>query len=142
MQDEKNYYNSETFSPRNSKDCESNHSESDENKRQGNLIQNHSFENDMVFWTTNNARSGNTNPAEGTQVANLGSGVASLSQDVPLSKNNFHPLFLSFITYVSSVSSQLGVVGNLVVQVLWLEESHRRIGAGLSGFISTDVVDG
>jgi hypothetical protein len=98
--------------------------------RSGNLLQNASFESDLTFWHADNVTSVDTSPAEGTQAASLGPGVASLYQDVVLGPLQRNPLFLSFIAYVAA-----GAPGELVAEVLWLDASGIVIGNGLRAFI-------
>ncbi|OPX86154.1 MAG: hypothetical protein A4E53_03063 [Pelotomaculum sp. PtaB.Bin104] len=59
----------------------------------GNLLQNLSFETGLTGWTTDNATAADNNPFEGTQVARLGPGVASIFQDVSLDELSHCPLY-------------------------------------------------
>ena len=79
----------------------------------GNLLQNPSFESGLSFWQADNAITSDNSPAEGTQVASFGPGVASIYQDVPLQLWYRKPLFLSFIAYAQGVGP-----GDLVAEVL------------------------
>lgn len=104
----------------------------------GNLLQNPGFECDLLHWVTDNVTSVDTNPAEGTQAARLGTGVASLYQDVPLRLWRAEPLLFSFFAYTESdaVSS-----GTLVAEVSWLDAAHRKIGIGLQATLVSDVIN-
>ncbi len=100
-------------------------------KTSGNLVKNPGFENGLEHWLTAGVNAGNDNPAEGTQVAILGPGVASLSQDVELCRWQRQPLLLSFIAYIANDSVGFS---NLVSQILWLDGNGNTLGTGLASF--------
>jgi len=95
-----------------------------------NLIQNPSFERGLADWITDNVEVTDDSPFEGTQVARLGAGVASMFQDVSLIDTGLTPLFLSFYIEGTSFND-----GNLIVEVLWLDNTFNQIGIGLRQFI-------
>jgi len=97
-----------------------------------NLLQNPSFEAALAGWETDNVRVTDDTPVEGTQVASLGPGVASMFQDIPLNNRTPSPLFLSFNVYPNSNSSG---GGNLIAEVSWLDANHHTIASGLRLFI-------
>ena len=97
-----------------------------------NLLQNPSFETGLTGWETDNVITTDGNPYEGTQVASLRQGVASMFQDVLLAKVGFRPLFLSFNVFPGSNENDNG---NLVAEVLWLDGNHNNISTGLRLFI-------
>ncbi len=103
--------------------------------RCGNLLQNPSFESGLAFWQADNVITTDTSPAEGTQAASLGPGVASLYQDVALGLFQRKPLFLSFIAYASVAGP-----GNLVAEVLWLDINGVVAGTGLRAFLPSASV--
>ena len=105
--------------------------------RCGNLLQNPSFESGLSFWQADNVMTTDTSPAEGTQVASLGPGVASLYQDVALGPWQKKPLFLSFIVYARAVDP-----GDLVAEVLWLDINGIVIGTGLRAFLPSSSISG
>ncbi len=100
--------------------------------RSGNLLQNSSFELDLAFWQSNNVATSDTNAAEGTQVARLGPGVASLYQDVALGPLQRKPLFLSLVVYTTTFAP-----GDLLIEVLWLNAIGNVIGTGLRATLPT-----
>lgn len=95
-----------------------------------NLIQNPSFEEGLNFWNAHNVTISDSNPFEGTAAAQLGPGIASISQDVLLDipRSSLH---LSF----GVASPSLIDPGNLTVNVKWLDKYDREIGTGLSMLI-------
>lgn len=97
-----------------------------------NLLQNPSFEAGLTGWETDNVIPTDGNPFEGTQVASMRQGVASMFQDVSLAKTGLRPLFLSFNVFPGSDGNNNG---NLIAEVLWLDANHNTIGSGLSLFI-------
>ena len=137
----KNYYNSENYSLNGSNKYKGSYYELDSSIFKGNLLKNPSFENGLEFWTSNNARTSNDTPAEGTQVPILASGVASITHDVPINKQNPYPLLLSLILYNGEVGTPIIGLGNLVVQILWLDKQYNVIASGLRGFISSRALN-
>ena len=103
--------------------------------RSGNLLQNPSFESDLAFWQASNVITTNSSPAEGTQAASLGPGVASLYQDVLLGLWQRKPLLLSFMAYALSAGP-----GDLVAEVLWLDTNGIVIGTGLRAFVPSSAI--
>jgi len=71
-------------------------------------------------------------PFEGTQVARMSSGVASLFQDVALSGLANCPLFVSFNAFPGTDNNSNG---NLAVEVLWLDVNRVTIATGLRKII-------
>ena len=100
--------------------------------RCNNLVQNPSFEEGLTGWESNNAATTDNNPFEGTQVASLGPGVASLFQDVALASLSHRPLFLSFNVFPGGTNT---ANGNLIAEVLWLDADRNSIATGLRIFI-------
>ncbi|MDD3653973.1 MAG: hypothetical protein PHO01_07295 [Desulfotomaculaceae bacterium] len=107
--------------------------------RCNNLLQNPSFEAGLNGWETSNVIVADNDPFEGTQVARMLTGVASMFQDVPLANTGCHPLFLSFNAYAGS--DQVGNNGNLVAEVLWLDKNMNVIATGLRAFIPNGRID-
>ncbi len=105
-------------------------------KTSGNLVKNPGFEDGLEHWILAGVNTGNNDPAEGTQVAILGPGVASISQDVELCLWRRQPLLLSFIAYAANDSVGFG---NLAAQVLWLDGSGNTLGTGFASFQSSRV---
>lgn len=103
-----------------------------------NLVQNPSFETDLSSWEIDNVTIHNSSPFEGTQVASLGPGIASMYQDVPLAKLVLCPLFLSFNAFAGSDNESNG---NLVVEVSWLDADRNIIANGLRIFIPNDRIN-
>lgn len=95
-----------------------------------NLIQNPSFERGLADWITDNVDVTDGSPFEGTQVARMSAGVASMFQDVSLIDTGLTPLFLSFYIEGTSFND-----GNLIVELLWLDNAFNQIGIGLRQFI-------
>jgi len=95
-------------------------------------VQNPSFKTDLSCWETDNVIVSDGSPFEGTQVARLGPGIASMFQDVLIPKQEYCPLFLSFNAYSGS-NNELN--GNLVAEVSWLNADHNIIATGLRIFI-------
>jgi len=106
--------------------------------RCNNSVQNPSFEADLTSWEYDNVSIASGNTFEGTQVANIGPGVASLFQDVSLDKLFNSPLFLSFNVIAASETT---FNGNLVVEVLWLDAGHNVIATGLRLFIPSGRIN-
>jgi len=106
--------------------------------RCNNLVQNPSFETDLSNWEINNVTIHDSSPFEGTQVASLGNGIASMFQDVSLAKLDSCPLFLSFNAFAGSDNN---FNGNLVVEVSWLDANHSIIANGLRMFIPSGRID-
>ncbi len=102
-----------------------------------NLLQNPSFEIGLFGWETNNVITADNNPFEGTQVARLGPGVASMFQDVSLANTGHDPLFLSFNVFPGPDTTN---TGNLVVEVLWLDAKLNTIATGLRLFIPDGMI--
>ena len=101
-----------------------------------NLVQNPSFEAGLNGWTFTNVTPADFNPFEGTQVARLGPGVASIFQDIPII-GFFKPSFKLSFAVESPFSFN---PGNLTVQVQWLDASGSVIGIGLSKFIASATI--
>ena len=97
-----------------------------------NLVQNPSFEAEYAYWWTNNVYIGNTNVFEGTAVAILGTGVASLNQELKLHGATGSPLFFSFNAFGGSESE---FNGTLTAEIVWLDKEYKQIGIGLRMFI-------
>lgn len=97
-----------------------------------NLLQNPSFETGLSGWETDNVITTDGNPFEGTQAASLRQGVASIYQDVSLAGTGSLPLFLSFNVFPGANENDNG---NLVAEVLWLDENRNKIATGLRLFI-------
>ncbi|MBP1761324.1 MAG: hypothetical protein H6Q64_866 [Firmicutes bacterium] len=97
-----------------------------------NLIRNPSFESNSSYWWTDNVSITDFNVFEGNTVANMGPGVASLSQDFPLQGANCHPLFFSFNAFAGFENE---FNGELIVEVLWLNSEYNQIRPGLRMFI-------
>lgn len=102
-----------------------------------NLLENPGFETGLTGWSANNVNIGNGNPFEGTQEAILGSGVASIFQDVPVD-TCCSPLFLSFNVFAASNNDNNG---SLVAEVLWLNKDRNIIATGLRLFIPENQID-
>lgn len=100
--------------------------------RCANLVTNPSFETGLSGWETDNVVTSNDDPFEGTRVAKLGPGVASMFQDISLSNLGNWPLFLSF--NVNPGSNDPINFGNLVAEVSWLDANHNIISSGLRSF--------
>lgn len=102
-----------------------------------NLLQNPSFEAGLTGWETNNVTFADNNPFEGTQVARMVN-VASLFQDVSLALKQ-GPLFLSFEAFAGFGET---LNGNLIAEILWLDEAHNTIDTGLRIFIPSGRING
>ncbi|WP_161821736.1 hypothetical protein [Sporotomaculum syntrophicum] len=96
--------------------------------RCNNLLQNPSFEAGLDGWVASNVIAADSTPFEGTQVARMGSGVASLSQDIALTNLANCPLFINFNAFPGTDNNSNG---NLVVEVLWLDKNRVTIATGL-----------
>ncbi len=96
--------------------------------RCNNLLQNLSFEAGLDGWVTSNVTAADSSSFEGTQVARMGSSVASLSQDVALNGLANCPLFISFNAFPGTDNNSNG---NLAVEVLWLDVNRVSIATGL-----------
>lgn len=96
--------------------------------RCNNLLQNPSFEAGLDDWVTSNVTAADSTSFEGTQVARMGSDVASLFQDVALTGLANCPLFISFNAFPGTDNNSNG---NLVVEVLWLDVNRVTIATGL-----------
>jgi len=96
-----------------------------------NLVQNHSFEAGLAGWTATNVSITGSNPFEGTQEVTLGPNVASIFQDIPLSRC-CDPLFLSFNVFavLENINN-----GSLIAEILWLNSDREPIATGLRLFI-------
>jgi hypothetical protein len=100
-----------------------------------NLVENPSFEAGLAGWiTSGNVVAGDDIPFEGTQVAIMSAGVASMYQDVPLSGADNKPLFFSF-NIVSTDQPKL------TVEILWLDANHNAIATGLRMFVNQGTTD-
>ncbi|HPF19847.1 MAG TPA: hypothetical protein PLC88_00745 [Syntrophomonas sp.] len=98
-----------------------------------NLVQNPSFEEEYSYWWTNNVYIGNTNVFEGTAVAVMGSGVASLHQELDLLYGAVcRRLFFSFNAMGGAESCYNGT---LTAQIVWLDKEYNQIGIGLRMFV-------
>jgi hypothetical protein len=97
-------------------------------------VQNPSFETGLTYWQTDNVTTADEPPFEGTQVASLGPGVASMFQDFALASQGNYPLFLSFNVLSSSNDFSHG---NLIAEILWLDKNQNTIATGLSVVIPT-----
>lgn len=102
-----------------------------------NLLHNPSFEAGIDGWTGNNVFAADSGTFEGTQMAILGTGVASLFQDVSLSGVNRTPLFLSF----NVAPTEAADIGSMTAEVLWLDNEMNSIGSGLRLFIPPDRIN-
>ncbi|MDD4767801.1 MAG: hypothetical protein PHF87_09560 [Desulfotomaculaceae bacterium] len=104
-----------------------------------NLLKNPSFEAGLTGWETDNVISSGTNTFEGTQLAQMRTGAASMSQDISLAGLKQSPLFLSFNVYAGNNDENSN--GDLVVTILWLDYELHNIGAGLEFFIPTGRIN-
>ncbi|MBM7869924.1 hypothetical protein JOC70_001394 [Clostridium pascui] len=100
----------------------------------GNLLENPSFEAGLTDWVTNNVSASGEKPFEGTAIARMGQTAPSMFQDVLLNKNCRKPLLLSFEILPSLIEFDV-FVGNLIVEVLWLNDEGEIIGTGLRTLI-------
>lgn len=119
--------------------------------RRGNLVQDPSFEADYYWWWTDNTSITDTAVFEGTAVATMGPGIASLFQEFSLKGANRHPLLLSFNAFSlaqalpngsqsetvqkDQQADQIQQNGTLIAEVIWLDEDYEAIGTGLRMFI-------
>lgn len=95
-----------------------------------NLVQNPSFENGLIGWTTVNTTAAASNQAyEGNNVAQMGESGGVLFQDVPI-RNAPGRCFL----FNCGVGCGGGIFpdGNILIKILWLDANGREIGLGLS----------
>lgn len=107
--------------------------------RCNNLLKNPGFEAGLTGWETDNVISSGTNPFEGTQLAQMRAGAASMFQDVSLAGLKQSPLFLSFNVYAGADDENQN--GDLVVSILWLDYEFHNIGAGLELFIPSGRIN-
>ncbi|MBM7869965.1 hypothetical protein JOC70_001435 [Clostridium pascui] len=105
--------------------------------RCNNLLENPSFELNLTGWESNNVfilgHAQSSEPFEGTSNARMDSGVAILSQDVLLEGTCASPLLVSFQIY-----SGTGAVGDLIIEVLWLNSMGSIIATGLRTLIPSE----
>ncbi|MEN6326373.1 MAG: hypothetical protein ABFD18_09225 [Syntrophomonas sp.] len=106
--------------------------------RCSNLVQNPSFEAGYAYWQTDNVNFTDTSLFEGAKVARMGTGVASLVQELSLKGVNESPLFLSFNAFSDSESAQNG---SLIAEVVWLDKDYNSIGTGLRMFIPNERIN-
>ncbi|WP_097028372.1 hypothetical protein [Clostridium peptidivorans] len=102
--------------------------------RCGNLLENGSFETDLTGWVANNVATSGELPFEGVATARMGQTTPSMFQDVLLDKTCRKPLLLSFEIYLAIFIGTIEV-GNLIVEVLWLDGEENIIGTGLRTLI-------
>lgn len=108
--------------------------------RCGNLLKNPSFESDLDNWNSNNVtvvgkEAGVSRPFEGVSIASMNRGISSLSQDVLLESSCNSPLLVSFQIFRGAPG---GPIGDLIVEVLWLDCLGNIIGTGLRSFIPSE----
>lgn len=108
--------------------------------RCNNLLENPSFELNLTGWEGDNVsivgRQELTKPFEGTSVARMGQGIASLSQDVSLEGTCNSPLLVSFEIF--RVTVQQSSASDLIIEVLWLDNMGNIIGTGLRTLIPSE----
>ncbi len=97
-----------------------------------NLIRNPSFESGSSYWWTDCVNIIDLHAFEGNVAANMGPGVASMSQEFPLLALKCHPLFFSFNAYAGFENEFNGA---LIVEVQWLNAEYNLIRPGLRMFI-------
>lgn len=106
--------------------------------RCNNLLENPSFELNLTGWESDNVsivgRQDLTDPFEGASAARMGQGVASLFQDTSLEGTSNSPLLVSFQIY----SGTDGSVGDLIIEILWLNSMGNIIGTGLRTLIPSE----
>ncbi|WP_097028111.1 hypothetical protein [Clostridium peptidivorans] len=105
--------------------------------RCGNLLKNPSFESGLDDWNSNNVtvvgkEAGVSRPFEGVSMASMNRGISSLSQDVLLEACCNSPLLVSFQIFRGAPN---GLIGDLIVEVLWLDSTGNIICTGLRSFI-------
>ncbi|MGI5839780.1 MAG: hypothetical protein ACOX8W_08965 [bacterium] len=86
----------------------------------------------MDGWAASNVFAADSGAFEGLQLARMGSGVASLYQDVRLPDASRNPLLLSFNLLLSDPAA---IVSDMTAEVLWLDANKNRIGTGLRLFV-------
>lgn len=95
-----------------------------------NLVQNPGFEANLSGWATNNVVTTNYKPLEGTASARMGSGFASMFQDVSLTGISNKALLLIF-EVVATAPEGGSKFSDMIVEVLWLDMAGNEIGRGL-----------
>lgn len=108
--------------------------------RCGNLLENPSFESGLDGWSSSNVtvvgkEAGVSRPFEGVSIASMNRGISSLSQDVLLEASCNSPLLVSFQIFRGAPG---GPIGDLIVEVLWLDCLGNIIGTGLRSFIPSE----
>lgn len=102
-----------------------------------NLVKNHSFEVGLSEWIVQNVTAADITSFIGTQTARMGSGIASIYQDVSLKGVSSRIFFLSYEILVPGTA--LGI-GNLIVEVIWLDAEGRPIGQGLNNYVQGSLL--
>lgn len=102
-------------------------------------MQNPSFEANLTGWVVDNVVVADGNPFEGTQVARMGPGVASMFLDIDLDCPAVCPLLLSFNVFSGAAENDNN--GILVVEVIWLDDQENAIATGLRLFIPNGRID-
>ncbi|WP_097028373.1 hypothetical protein [Clostridium peptidivorans] len=105
--------------------------------RCGNLLENPSFELRLTGWVTNNVEVTGLNVFEGDIAARMVAGASSMFQDVLLEKTCRKPLLVSFEMLPATGEGTI-TVGNLIVEVLWLNDEGEIIGTGLRTLIPSE----
>lgn len=106
--------------------------------RCGNLVQDPSFEASNSYWWTDNTYIADTSVFEGTAVARLGPGVASVFQELSIKGASQYSMFFSFNAFSPSENNNNGT---LTAEVVWLDKENQAVGTGLRMFVPNDRIN-